>query len=232
MSWIFLNDWSQKQDRFPGIHVYFCLLLEHVGCTAQWWEKPIHLHPPLSVHLHLTPFTSRSSLPLWSGEPTWDLLLATSSQNDEVIMSYNSLTPPHWSGLHSTSSSRFREHQVAPSQDPLLIAYPLLWGEIKNLYRCLVPTFACQLHFPLHFLFGIFFHWLTRDDPHSQWLTCVCGVCQDDSHGKFTSLPAEMDVSLRCSSNASSFRKPFKVLLFSVGSQLPVPQWNHKCSVF
>ena len=95
----------------------------------------------------------------------------TSSQNDGVIMSYNSLTPPHWSGLHSTSSSRFRKHKVAPSQDPLKIAYSLLWGKMQNLYQWLVPTLACQLHFPSHFLFGIFFHWLTRDDPHTPRLT-------------------------------------------------------------
>ena len=70
------------------------------------------------------------------------------------------------------------------------------------------------------------------DDPYTPRLACICGLCQADSHGEFTSLPAEMDVSLRCSSNASSFRKSFKVLLFSVGSQFPVPQWNHKCSIF
>ena len=53
------------------------------------------------------------------------------------------------------------------------------------------------------------------DDPYTPRLACICGLCQADSHGEFTSLPAEMDVSLRCSSNASSFRKSFKVLFLS-----------------
>lgn len=68
---------------------------------------------------------------------------------------YNELEPSDSSTLIQTSFCLLKEAQKTqkvPSQDPSVITQSRLWNEIQNLYRWPVPTLACQLHIPMHFL--------------------------------------------------------------------------------
>lgn len=76
----------------PDRNIYFSLFLEEAGCPARGGEKLTHLRPLPLVHPDLPASTGGSSRPLLPAGTALGLLLAASSQSDEVAVSYNHRT--------------------------------------------------------------------------------------------------------------------------------------------